>query len=124
MQTGINGEKNLKTYLCNKDYCNAGEQLGGDYDLLGALGPIGKGLKDAIDVGLEAVDQGRKGLKGLKDAVDAAGNIGKKLNDGINAVGPILGEGLKEAINTGLGTVGNAFVDWLSDALYYATPLE
>ena len=89
-----------------------------------ALGGIGKGLKDAIDVGLEAVDQGKKGLKGLKDAIDAAGNIGKKLNDGINAVDPILGEGLKEAINTGLGTVGNAFVDWLSDALYYATPLE
>ena len=89
-----------------------------------ALGGIGKGLKDAIDTGLEAVDQGRKGLKGLKDAIDAGGNIVKKLNDGINAVDPILGEGLKEAINTGLGTVGNAFVDWLSDALYYATPLE
>ena len=89
-----------------------------------ALGGIGKGLKGAIDSGLEALDQGRKGLKGLKDAIDASEVIGKKLNDAINAGGPILGEGLKEAINTGLGTVGNAFVDWLSDALYYATPLE
>ena len=89
-----------------------------------ALGGIGKGLKDAIDTGLEAVDQGKKGLKGLKDAIDASEVIGKKLNDAINAGGPILGEGLKEAINTGLGAVGNGFVDWLSDLLYYAIPLE
>ena len=114
MQTGINGEKNLKTYLCNKDYCNAGEQLGGDYDLLGALGPIGKGLKDAIDTGLEAVDQGKKGLKGLKDAIDASEIIGKNLNDAINAGGPILGKGLKDAINAGLGAVGPSLVDWFS----------
>ena len=96
MQTGINGEKDLKTYLCNKDYCNAGEQLGGDYDLLGALGPIGKGLK------------------GLKDAIDASEIIGKNLNDAINAGGPILGKGLKDAINAGLGAVGPSLVDWFS----------
>merc|ERR1712210_260746 len=24
MKTGLNGEKDVKTYLCNKDYCNAG----------------------------------------------------------------------------------------------------
>ena len=79
-----------------------------------ALGGIGKGLKDAIDVGLEAVDQGRKGLKGLKDAIDASEIIGKNLNDAINAGGPILGKGLKDAINAGLGAVGPSLVDWFS----------
>jgi len=33
---------------------------GGDYDLFGSLGDLGKGLKDAINIGLEAVDQGKK----------------------------------------------------------------
>ena len=26
MSTGLNGEKDITTYLCNKDYCNSGDQ--------------------------------------------------------------------------------------------------
>ena len=25
MSTGLNGEKDITTYLCNKDYCNSGD---------------------------------------------------------------------------------------------------
>merc|ERR1711988_649962 len=28
MSTGLNGEKDITTYLCNKDYCNSGNMLG------------------------------------------------------------------------------------------------
>merc|ERR1711936_1433826 len=28
MSTGLNGEKDITTYLCNKDYCNSGNMVG------------------------------------------------------------------------------------------------
>ena len=60
------------------------------------------------------MDQGKKGLKGLKEAINAADMIGENLQNVINGGGPILGEGLRNGINAGLEAVAPSLLDFFS----------